>query len=250
MVSALIKNVNIAKPNAVAAAQQNALWAQLSSLTNTIANAHNAGHQATHFAMKTIPTKSAEDTVSFVKITHVVRNISDGSFHSTGNPYDCALTGKGKYFAVQAPQGIRWARGGQFTTDQEGVLRTASTGYKVLNSGGGEIAIPQNAQNINISRNGNIFADDQFIARLGVFHFDNPQKLKNEGYNLLNHSEEPEIAEEGSYNIVQGGYEESNMSPAEAGLELIKVMRLYDTTEKFVKAYGKAHEAGINVKSA
>lgn len=242
-------DIDIAKPNAIAASQQNVLWASLGALTNTIANASTAGHQATSFIVQDSLIKNHSHDVFSVSVKGMRRNTSDGAFHVTGNPYDCALTGKGNYFAVQTDRGVRWTRGGQFTLANDGTLRTASTGYQVLDSGNGSISIPQNAKSVKITNSGNIFADDQFVARIGVFNFSTPQDLRSEGHNLLNHDTPPQSAQETSYNVVQGGYEESNVSPAEASLELMKVMRIYDATEKVVKAYGKIHEASLNMKS-
>lgn len=244
----LTLNVDISKPNAVIVSQQNTLWAKLAAISQTMANAHTAGFQAVDYSVYTKEVTNLEGKVSFSQTSTIKRKLIDGSFHSTGNPFDVALSGVGNYFLVKASNGNRLTRGGQFQLDKDGFLVTVADNNRVLDSGGGNIQMPIDAKNVRMNSDGNIYADGQFIARLGVFTVADPQKLSSDGKNLLVADESPTAVPADRYHIQQYGYEEANFSPTELSIELIRVMRQYETGEKFIKAYNKALEESLLIK--
>lgn len=90
---------------------------------------------------------------SGVKAGSVYRIIEQGNVTSTGNPYDLAIQGRG-YFQVTLPSGEQaYTRAGSFSISAEGQMVTPE-GYVV----GPGIAIPQEATEITINKQGQVLA--------------------------------------------------------------------------------------------
>src|ERR671932_596342 len=73
------------------------------------------------------------------KADRTVTDWAPAPIEQTDQPLDLAIDGEG-FFAVRTPQGVRYTRNGQFTTDARGLLLTAQ-GDEVLSQNGQPVQV-------------------------------------------------------------------------------------------------------------
>lgn len=195
------------------------------------------------------------------RVPAVVEEYSDlsvGSFSHTENPLDLALKNKNAFFAIQTPNGVRYTRDGAFELDNNGTLVTKQ-GFVVLSREGlnspenmseaGAIRIDLSSNNVEISKNGEVFVRNlsnenigvaEPIGAVAVVSFVNPKYLKKIGDNLyeLPHERINERVNINDDNVVASGFiEKSNINPVVEMTALITTNRLVDIYSKVMKTY-------------
>ncbi len=160
-----------------------------------------------------------------------------------GNQTDMAIEGQG-YFRVQLPDGTTgYTRDGSFRVDGTGKL-VSSEGYAIQP----EIVIPQNAENINISNDGQVIVkthgqqNAQAVGQIQLSTFTNPSGLRANGGNIFSPtpaSGAPVDSNAGSQGAgtIKGGYlEASNVDIVEEMVRMIIIQRAYDANSKSIQA--------------
>lgn len=171
-----------------------------------------------------------------VRLIETVTDYSPGIHRNTENPLGFALKGEG-YFAVATPQGERYTRNGAFQLDTEGRLVTAD-GYPVMGING-EITLP--AGSVAIDEGGGLSVDGRRIDTLRVVTFNEPPT--KEGSSLFR-GEDP-VDVETPY-VVQGMVEESNAGSLEEMVNMISLMRAYESNQKLIQIQDSALEKAVN----
>ena len=177
-----------------------------------------------------------------VRTGGVYRIGTQGALTQTDNRYDVAIEGQG-YFQVTMPNGeTAYTRAGSFQVSDQGELVTAD-GYPVQPG----IAIPQEATDVVIARNGTVqvkVAGDaalQDVGQLQLATFMNEAGLEAMGGNLFLQtaaSGEPNVAapgEAGFGSLRQGFLEASNVNPVAEITALITAQRAYEMNSRVVK---------------
>jgi flagellar basal-body rod protein FlgF len=238
------KDVSIQRPQAVMLSMQEAQWMRLNTAANNLANASTYGFKSHILKTEEIKGRSRDGKmVSFVKAETIVRDMSTGGIHRTGNPLEVALIGPG-YFMVKTPGGTRYTRNGQFTTNVEGQLVMASTQYPVLGESGSEISLPVGLKGLSIGEDGTISTNGQVLGRLGLVAFDNEQDLKNEGGNLYVTSQDAKPTRRA--NVIQGALEESNVSPMQESINLVEILRAFENAQKIIDEFEQLQRKTLN----
>ncbi|MBS0202395.1 MAG: flagellar hook-basal body complex protein [Planctomycetes bacterium] len=121
----------------------------LNVVGNNLANSNTVGFKAQHVEFSTqftqtlqaasAPTASSGGTNPIqigngVQVGTTSTNLSQGTFESTGNPYDLAIQGDG-FFILDNGSGPMYSRAGAFGLDSTGNLVDPTTGYKVQRTG-------------------------------------------------------------------------------------------------------------------
>lgn len=210
--------------------RQSGLMREFSTVANNVANMGTTGFKAEHGVfseyIRNIEAGAASPggatSLSMGRLGAHATDLSDGGLKATGGELDMALSGEG-FFQVQTPNGERLTRAGHFMLNAERILVNPQ-GHPVLGTGGGEIAIPQEASSIQVAGDGTISADGVELGRVGVFTAD-PVSLRREGNNLwtgqnIQNVEAPSIA--------SGFLEDSNVNPVLEMARMIEVQRHYD----------------------
>ena len=177
-----------------------------------------------------------------VKPAAVSRITAQGNLQETGNRLDLALEGRG-FFSVTLPDGNRvFTRAGTFQLAPEGQIVTVD-GF-TLDPG---VVVPQEAQDIEINRNGEVFAiapqigEPQLIGRITRSTFINEAGLEPLGDNLYRETlaSGAEIVglpgEDGVATIRQGYVETSNVNVVEEITDLISAQRAYEMNAKVIE---------------
>jgi flagellar basal-body rod protein FlgF len=216
----------------VSLSQQLAAYRSMDVIANNLANLSTPAFKREsvkfeEFVQQVQPSEgqNGPQTVSFVKDTGVVRDLSEGHLETTGAPFDLAINGKG-YFAVQTSGGERYTRNGHLSLNSEGQLITDS-GDAILGDGGA-ITITNEDGDIHIAADGTISGKNGQIGKLRVVTFANERALKKEGASLYSTSQSPTAAEDTK--ITQGMLETSNVEPVIEISHMIDVMRAYQAT--------------------
>ena len=92
---------------------------------------------------------------------------AQGSFMTTGNQLDLAISGEG-FFVIDTPEGLRYTRNGNFYRAVNGDL-VNSDGRAVLSAQGRPINIPENAVDITVTAEGGIYAGGALLVGVRFF---------------------------------------------------------------------------------
>ena len=177
-----------------------------------------------------------------VRTGGVYRIGTQGALTQTDNRYDMAIEGQG-YFQVTMPNGdTAYTRAGSFQVSDQGELVTAD-GYPVQPG----IAIPQEATDVVVSRNGTVQvklagdAELQDVGQIQLATFMNEAGLEAMGGNLFMQtgaSGEANVAapgDPGFGSLRQGFLEAANVNPVSEITALITAQRAYEMNSRVVK---------------
>lgn len=166
-----------------------------------------------------------------------------GIFISTGNPLDVGISGNG-YFMIETPQGVRYTRDGHFSRQPNGDLVTPN-GQAVLNPQGRPITIPEEARDIIINTNGEIYADAVMVDQLGFVEFDDRRAVLKQGHSLY-YAQEGANPVPATGFIEQGILERANTNVVSEMVDLINNYRVYEAGSKAVTTQDSMIDKSVN----
>lgn len=235
---------------------------RLDTITNNLANATTTGYKregATSRAFNEVLTVKVNDrTTGYitqqigsmslgVKIGENYTDYSQGSFKNTENTYDIAIEGNG-FFSISftnkaGEQSIKYTRDGEFTIDQDGMLRTKDGDY--VQGEGGDIAIPTDAVRVAITTTGEIYADGEYIDKLLITDFEDYNYLKKYGENMYQ-PVDGATEKESTALLHQGYLETSNINVVNEMVEMITISRAYESAQKAVQTADSMTDKAVN----
>ncbi len=163
----------------------------------------------------------------------------EGEMRETNNPQDLALRGNG-FFALMNQNGDSvYTRDGQFYTNAEGVM-VNSMGHEFSDNGGNNIQTIPGGGPLTIDKEGQVFQNDQVVAQIGVFSFEDPlNDLQKVGGGFVPKEDDiqPVEADPENFTIMQGYIETSNVSAIEEMISLIEVSRAHEANQKMIQTF-------------
>lgn len=171
-----------------------------------------------------------------VRVVDIPTDYSPGLLRNTDNPLEFAIKDEG-YFVINTPQGERYTRNGSFQLDTEGRLVT-SDGYPVMGLSG-EIELPDTE--ISIEEGGTITYDGRIIDTLRIVTF-NESPVK-EGASLFRGDEPADVL---GPQIMQGMVEDSNARSIEEMVNMISLLRAYESNQKMIQTQDSTLEKAVN----
>jgi len=205
----------------------------LDLLANNVANASTGGYKADRefYSLYVAPEAGGGDPDSTMPVIEKQwTDYSQGLLHTTGNPLDVALSGKG-FFAVESARGTLYTRNGNFQLAPDGKLVTAE-GYAVRSAGGGSLTLDA-ARPIQISSDGTVTQDGAVIGQLEIADFTSAGALGKQGGNYFRVSDpslQPSSASGAA--VQQGSLEASNSGAAESAVRLVGILRQFEMLQK------------------
>ena len=211
----------------------------LEVITNNLSNLNSTGFK------KDFPVLSALDPLgsdqpdqnggkeplpSFGYLDGISTDFSAGVIKQTGAPLDLAVDGQ-NFLSVQTPAGIRYTRNGSFSLNSEGQIVNQS-GFPVLGSSGPIILPPGK---ISIDGEGRVSVDGVEIDTLQVVQFPDLKNLKKTEGTLFDASGITPVPSTDK-RVQQGFLEGSNVNPVEEMVAMIRVMRLYEASQKVIQS--------------
>lgn len=217
--------------------RQLTLRRDLDITANNIANMNSTGfklERPLHASVSQDPARHAHGPadIQFVHAWSNLRDFSPGPSQTTGRPLDVAITDRG-FFQVKDGEATRYTRDGRFTLDEDGRL-TNFAGLPVLDDRGGEIVLPLDQGEPQITKTGAILFNGNEEARLGVVDFDDVSRLQKVGEGLFS-------GPEAAANVMdapalrQGATEGSNVRPILEMTRMIEITRSYTSVSKMIK---------------
>jgi flagellar basal-body rod protein FlgF len=211
---------------------------QLATTSHNMANLQTPGFREMLSSFRAVPVIGASaDSRAFVVDSTPGADWTPGTVTATGNPLDAALQNEGM-FAVQRTDGQEaYTRAGKFHMDAQGFLVTSS-GLNVLNEQGQSIQIPVGSQDVTIQANGTITATlpgqkfETSVTRLKLVN-PAPHALERQADGLFSTTEE--LASLDDIRLVPGSLEGSNVSAAQAMVQMIAQNRLFDLNIRLVQ---------------
>lgn len=174
-------------------------------------------------------------------------NFSQGTLEETGNNLDFAIDGRG-FFRVMAPEGEMYTRNGSFYLNENGEI-TTDEGYQLLGQDESIILDEDilDGNDFQIRNNGEVIADGQIIDRIDIVNILNVNDLDKHGQSYYVLKEDAEIEDapfEGK--ILRGFLEGSNVNPINEMVNMINIMRVYESNNRVVRAYDEILQRAVN----
>ena len=229
--------------------------AQISTISNNIANANTTGFKRERAEFEDLEyqtiveagARSDSNTMYNVglqvgsgsKVSAVKREFGEGSPLITNNPYDMMIRGEG-FFGIMMPDGsTTFTRDGSFSVNYQGQI-VSKKGYRLFPG----IQLPPNIVSVAISETGVVEAylrnqrEPINVGTIPIFVFINPPGLKSIGGNMFRDTRASGNAiqlvagQENAGQVVQGSLESSNVSVMNEMTQLIKAQRTFEMNSK------------------
>lgn len=178
------------------------------------------------------------------KVVATQKSHTQGNLLTTNNSLDMSIQGRGFFEILQPDGSIAYTRNGQFTLNDQGQIVTPGAGFLLQP----EITIPEDAQQITISQDGEVSAtlrgeaEPQVLGQMNLSDFINSTGLQPIGQNLFVETAVsgapiqgiPGL--EGIGTVIQGALETSNVNVTEELVNLIESQRLYEMNSKVISS--------------
>jgi flagellar basal-body rod protein FlgF len=211
----------------------------LEMLANNVANASTVGFKASHAFYRSFdswtqpfnatPLNQAINHFGVLGGAHL--DLSPGIIYHTGNDTAVAMEGTG-LFTIQAANGIRYTRAGNFSLNAQRQLVTAQ-GDLVLGEQG-PIQIP--AGQLSISADGTISVDGVLVSKLKIADAAPTTQLTAEGKNYFV-IPAPAVKAATTVSVRQGNLEMSNSDPVRTTVSIIELQRTAELMEKALSIF-------------
>lgn len=183
-----------------------------------------------------------------VKIGETYTDFSQGSLRDTGNTYDLALSGDGFFnieFTNKAGEtSTKYTRAGSFVLTTDGYLTTKDGDY-VLGQNG-RIQLSTTAGNTVIDENGNIYQDNQLVAKIKITEFEDTNYLTHYGESMWDAKEGAVANDATDVKVHQGYLEMSNISVVTEMVNMISIQRQYEANQKLITTYDESLDKSVN----
>ncbi|MFH1278954.1 MAG: flagellar basal-body rod protein FlgF [Candidatus Eisenbacteria bacterium] len=215
------------------------------ALTNNLANLNTPGFKAGRVFAKVLEeVEGGADTVRRAASNQTLYiDFSQGEFQSTGRSLDLAIDGDG-FFTVETPSGPLYTRSGNFSMDGEGRLVTGQ-GYGVLGEQG-PVELPPGG-NLEVDETGGLFVDGRRVGGLQIVHFTELQGLERKENGLFGPRRGADLRPaEGEYRVLQGSLESSNVNPSSEMMQMMILLREYESSQRAVQSQSQALGRVVN----
>ncbi len=213
-------------------------------IATNLANINTNGFKRNITDFETILERIAgyEDTESLR--ANVDIDFSEGNLEYTGSSLDIAIDGEG-FFTIEAGEGLRYTRNGQFQLSSSGEIVTSS-GDRLLGSGG-PLRIPRGSSEIRIDTGGTVNVDNRVIGDLLITNFEQPSLLIPKDKSLF---EAPiTVIPDTNYTdfkIAQGYLERANVNVVMEMVTMIENMRNFEASSNVMKNFSDTMESLIS----
>ena len=183
-----------------------------------------------------------------VKIGETYTDFSQGSLRDTGNTYDLALSGDGFFnieFTNKAGEtSTKYTRAGSFVLTTDGYLTTKDGDYVLVQNG--RIQLSTTAGNTVIDENGNIYQDNQLVAKIKITEFEDTNYLTHYGESMWDAKEGAVANDATDFKVHQGYLEMSNISVVTEMVNMISIQRQYEANQKLITTYDESLDKSVN----
>ena len=211
---------------------------QLATTSHNMANLQTPGFREMLSSFRAVPVNgSNSDSRAFVVDSTPGADWTPGAVTATGNALDAAIQDQGLFAVLRSNGQEAYTRAGKFHMDAQGFL-VNSSGLSVLNEQNQTIQIPVGSQDVTIQSNGTITATlpgqkfETSVARLKLVN-PAPHTLERQADGLFTSTQD--LASLDDIRLVPASLESSNVSAAQAMVQMIAQNRLFDLNIRLVQ---------------
>ncbi len=211
---------------------------QLATTSHNMANLQTPGFREMLSSFRAVPVNGSNaDSRAFVVDSTPGADWTPGAVTATGNSLDAAIQDQGLFALLRNNGEEAYTRAGKFQMDAQGFL-VNSSGLRVLNEQNQTIQIPAGSQDVAIQPNGTITATlpgqkfETPVARLKLVN-PAPHTLERQADGLFTSNQD--LASLDDIRLVPGSLESSNVSAAQAMVQMIAQNRLFDLNIRLVQ---------------
>lgn len=191
--------------------------------------------------------KNIGNMTMYNDIAMVHTDFTQGTLEETGLTTDLALNGDEKAFfsvAVGDAEGNfreYYTRDGSFKLDSQGRLVTKD-GYAVMGRNG---VITLDSSDFIVSDNGEVIQNNEIVDVLKIRRIENPETMRKFGKNLLTVTQD---SQDGTFQgkVEQGFLERSNVESVNEMVEMISLLRAYESNQKMIQYQDSTLEKAVN----
>ncbi len=228
---------------------QNAIWSavagsvyqmrRLDVIANNLANVNTVGFrgdridfQANLSQIRARQFQSARHGLHDInQMIHTHSTFQRGLIQPTGNPLDLALDGRG-FFVIQAPDGERFTRAGDFHLDQNGQIVT-DEGF-VVQGEGGPITLRDDAGPPEITEEGAVFQNQEEVGRLRIVEVENPETLVKVTGRTFRSAPATHLADTTETLVIPRSLESSNVNLVREMVEMLQANRAFESYQRVI----------------
>ena len=220
---------------------------RMANISSNLANINTIGYKKNSMVFESLLTGEKQRTqstgINYSRIRDNFTDFSEGPVRETSNPLDVAIHGDG-FFKVQAPDGIRYTRRGDFHVDSDGTLLTGNN-MPVLDGANSPINIRETEiSKISVNTLGEISTltfdgGRTVVGEIGVVTIDDTSKLKRESDTLFSLEEGTRETVIEEPRLAIGNLELANINMTEEMALMIESMRTFESYQKVMKAYSQ-----------
>ncbi len=220
---------------------------RMANISANLANVNTVGYKKNSMTFESILSGEQQTAnakgINYSRIRDNFTDFTEGPMKETANPLDIAIHGDG-FFKVQATDGVRYTRRGDFHVDSDGTLLTGND-MPVLDEGNALITIPEtDTSKVSVNSLGEISilsvdGTRNIVGELGIVTINDTNKLKRVSDTLysLEQGAQETVVEEPYLAI--GNLEMSNINTTEEMALMIESMRTFESYQKVIQAYSK-----------
>ncbi|MEP6501883.1 MAG: flagellar hook basal-body protein [Betaproteobacteria bacterium] len=164
-----------------------------------------------------------------------------GTLKTTDAALDVALMGNG-FFEIETTQGPAYTRNGQFHLDARGTLVTAQ-GQPVAGQGG-QITLTPGP--VTIDASGQVIQNARPVGQLKVVDFEGSATLRHSASGLYTATAPARPMADTEVQVRQGALENSNVDHMTEMVQMVQVMRHFETMARVVQGYDDMMGTAIN----
>jgi flagellar basal-body rod protein FlgF len=216
--------------------------AALDTAAQNIANVTTPGFRAEEIVFRQTLVKALDKNTGTTSLRYAVSRTTvpdfrAGQLTATGRPLDAAIPDDKSFFMVQAPQGERYTRAGNFRMAVNGTLTTPD-GYPVLGANHRPVKVDPNSHNVSIDPEGTLVADGVPGAKIGLVSFPNLQGLERDGQVLFNALPSAGKPFASDTLLENSSLELSNANAITGMTSLVTSSRNFEMVSKVIEAFG------------
>lgn len=222
----------------------------IANVAANLANVNTAGYKRSQVSFAAILRgEEQRTTTKGINYSRVDKNFTDfsgGAIRQTENPFDLAIQGEA-FFKVQAGDGVRYTRRGDFAVDANGLLTTGN-GLPVLDAGNAPITIPDlDISRMAVSDDGTITLIDNDgnrtdVAQLALVEITDKTRLRREADTTFSLEMADLEVPAADIRVIQGSLELANVDMAAELTRMIDSYRTFETYHKVLKSYSTLGE--------
>ena len=219
---------------------------ELDNIANNLANVSTNGFKRTSFSSRLYPimeglsqssTATLPDARAMAWTGKYAIDSGQGTFQTTGNPLDTAISGEG-FFVVDVNGQTNFTRDGSFAVNRDGFL-TTSGGHNVIGISGKPVKIGKDVKSAPvIAADGSVSVDGNIVGRIKIVKITDVQYVADSLFTGKDAG--PATAE-----IKQGSIEKSNVNPLRELVSMITAEREFQSIQQMIKSFDQLTERAV-----